>query len=563
MTNETAAAKEEDLNSIPTHGYIYKSPIGPIYIETKGPLLSRVEMEDKSAKRVCTKEKTPLIKEVVKALDAYFNGDIASYGLTFDMAMKPIQREVWAETFKIPYGQTMKCATLAKNIGLSKNVPEVSTALAECPLLVIIPTHRVLMSAGATRANEHALSQLRGLEKEYGEAHPEKLRIVQRCVIKQSTSRLPEPQSEEPHPNLENFSFGPDKENCSWIDDDEEIAASDDDSNGSDYDDDDDFYDIFPDDDDLYNDDDDDDDDDDFYDDDDDDDDDVNLRISEAFRDFFGRDDSKPPANLARVSKDTLLENLREALANGDFKVSAYDAKTHLPVDASFLKDLLSNGAMHSEFLKAVEKALDKHGYSTDDDDDGDDDDGEPSQKLFNPSLVKVLPDKDFAELLISTVPSLQSNESLLKALIDALGQGASRDRLILLSSRWNDMPPKTVESMLSDELILADSFKHIEEKQARGDSLQERALQALNLAKQARMLLAGETSTAAPKKAASKTAKAAPETPEAKSKAAPKTPKAASKAAPKTPKAASKAAPKTPKAASKAASKPEKPSKS
>ncbi len=64
-------------------------------------------------------------------------------------ALTPFQQRVLLECAKIPRGQTVTYAQLAKRIGKPRAARAVGNALAINPLAPLIPCHRVLRSDGA------------------------------------------------------------------------------------------------------------------------------------------------------------------------------------------------------------------------------------------------------------------------------------------------------------------------------------------------------------------------------------------------------------------------------
>lgn len=55
-----------------------------------------------------------------------------------------LQKTVWRELLRIPYGKTLTYSELAQKIGKPKAVRAVASAVAKNPLYVVIPCHRVL-----------------------------------------------------------------------------------------------------------------------------------------------------------------------------------------------------------------------------------------------------------------------------------------------------------------------------------------------------------------------------------------------------------------------------------
>ncbi|MBX9805023.1 MAG: MGMT family protein [Alphaproteobacteria bacterium] len=64
------------------------------------------------------------------------------------MEATDLQRSVWLEMTKIPYGTTLSYEELALRIGNPKAVRAVATAVGENPLSIAIPCHRIILKSG-------------------------------------------------------------------------------------------------------------------------------------------------------------------------------------------------------------------------------------------------------------------------------------------------------------------------------------------------------------------------------------------------------------------------------
>lgn len=89
-------------------------------------------------------EKSPLLLEAKRQLDAYFDGELTDFDLPLNPMGTKHQEKVWAAMRKIPYGQTRTYGELAAEIGSAAQA--VGTACGRNPLPVLIPCHRVLAS---------------------------------------------------------------------------------------------------------------------------------------------------------------------------------------------------------------------------------------------------------------------------------------------------------------------------------------------------------------------------------------------------------------------------------
>ncbi len=74
----------------------------------------------------------------------YLRGVRRAFTVPLDPEGTPFQRKVWAETARIPYGQTVTYAELARRIGRPEATRAVGRALAANPLPILIPCHRVI-----------------------------------------------------------------------------------------------------------------------------------------------------------------------------------------------------------------------------------------------------------------------------------------------------------------------------------------------------------------------------------------------------------------------------------
>jgi methylated-DNA-[protein]-cysteine S-methyltransferase len=90
-----------------------------------------------------------LFADLIRRVQAYFNGNTATFSDRLDLAGKTgFQQLVWATTRLIPYGTTRSYRWVARQIGQPDAARAVGQALAKNPLPVIIPCHRVVASHG-------------------------------------------------------------------------------------------------------------------------------------------------------------------------------------------------------------------------------------------------------------------------------------------------------------------------------------------------------------------------------------------------------------------------------
>ena len=89
------------------------------------------------------------LEEPARQLSAYFAGTLRNFELALAPEGTPFQRAVWNELQRIPYGETISYAELAKRIGNPKAVRAVGLANGSNPIAIVIPCHRVIGATGA------------------------------------------------------------------------------------------------------------------------------------------------------------------------------------------------------------------------------------------------------------------------------------------------------------------------------------------------------------------------------------------------------------------------------
>lgn len=141
-----------------------KSPVGPLTLFADADAIIAVEWGGAP-----DPAPTPLLREAVAQLEAYFSARLTSFELPLRLSGSPFQKAVWALMRQIPYGLTRTYGDLAQALG---NVPRaVGGACGRNPVPIIVPCHRVLgaggrltgYSGGAGVETKQALLRLEGI----------------------------------------------------------------------------------------------------------------------------------------------------------------------------------------------------------------------------------------------------------------------------------------------------------------------------------------------------------------------------------------------------------------
>lgn len=83
-----------------------------------------------------------------EAIDSYL-GEGIELSLPFELCGgTALQRMVWLQLTKIPYGQTISYTDLANKVGFPRAVRAVASACGANPLPLVIPCHRVVAKDG-------------------------------------------------------------------------------------------------------------------------------------------------------------------------------------------------------------------------------------------------------------------------------------------------------------------------------------------------------------------------------------------------------------------------------
>lgn len=90
------------------------------------------------------------LKDEISLLKRYFNGeklDFSKIPVTFLFGTE-MEKMVWKELMRIPYGKTVSYSYLAEKIGIHSAQRFVGNAVGKNPIPVIIPCHRVVRKDG-------------------------------------------------------------------------------------------------------------------------------------------------------------------------------------------------------------------------------------------------------------------------------------------------------------------------------------------------------------------------------------------------------------------------------
>src|SRR5688572_31833539 len=86
-----------------------------------------------------------IILEIGEELDAYFAGELKEFTVPLETPGSELQRAVWGELLKIPYGETRSYGEQARRLGQPPEaVRAVARANGDNRIAIVIPAHRVI-----------------------------------------------------------------------------------------------------------------------------------------------------------------------------------------------------------------------------------------------------------------------------------------------------------------------------------------------------------------------------------------------------------------------------------
>jgi methylated-DNA-[protein]-cysteine S-methyltransferase len=135
---------------------IYESPLGPLTLAA-GPAGVRSVYFPERSPRLGEEAQRPMT-DVADQLDAYFAGERQAFELKLDLRGSALQKLIWEQLLKIPYGATISYGELAGRIdepaypnGLEpyKRARLVGATVGRTPTPILVPCHRVIGADGS------------------------------------------------------------------------------------------------------------------------------------------------------------------------------------------------------------------------------------------------------------------------------------------------------------------------------------------------------------------------------------------------------------------------------
>jgi methylated-DNA-[protein]-cysteine S-methyltransferase len=118
------------------------SPLGPLSLFEEAGFLVALEWG-----QAPEPQKSPLLEEAKKQLDAYFDRHLKVFDLPTNPRGTAFQKSVWKQISRINYGETISYGALAKAINSAPRA--VGGACGGNLIPIIIPCHRIVGGKGS------------------------------------------------------------------------------------------------------------------------------------------------------------------------------------------------------------------------------------------------------------------------------------------------------------------------------------------------------------------------------------------------------------------------------
>lgn len=127
------------------------TPIGTLTLSSNGRALTRLWLTDTDLGDDGTvpSEEDAVLAAARDQLEAYFDMRLRQFDLPLEPQGTEFQRRVWDSLKRIPFGETISYAELARRVDNPKAVRAVGAANGRNPLMIIVPCHRVIGADGS------------------------------------------------------------------------------------------------------------------------------------------------------------------------------------------------------------------------------------------------------------------------------------------------------------------------------------------------------------------------------------------------------------------------------
>jgi len=146
----------------------FDSPLGPVVMVAEDDGLTHVDFVGAKYERPVAPDwiedpQAPALAACRRQLAEYFAGERTQFDLPLAPRGSTFQRRVWQEIARVPYGETITYAELARRSGAPGQARAAGAATGRNPIGVVVPCHRIVGSDGSLTGYAGGLERKRGL----------------------------------------------------------------------------------------------------------------------------------------------------------------------------------------------------------------------------------------------------------------------------------------------------------------------------------------------------------------------------------------------------------------
>lgn len=125
------------------------TPIGRLCLEEKGGALTRMDYAGDAGSSDEREERTPLLAEACRQLEAYFSGRLRVFDLPLRFQGTDFQKAVWRQLCAVPFGEVRSYGGIARLLGKPGAARAVGMACHVNRILIVVPCHRIVGADGS------------------------------------------------------------------------------------------------------------------------------------------------------------------------------------------------------------------------------------------------------------------------------------------------------------------------------------------------------------------------------------------------------------------------------
>ena len=146
----------------------FESPLGPVVAIADEQGITHIDFVGAKYERDIAPDwvedpESPALAACGTQLAEYFAGTRTEFDLPLAPRGSEFQQRVWREIARVPYGETISYAELAKRAGAPGQARAAGAATGRNPVGVVIPCHRIVGSDGSLTGYAGGLDRKRGL----------------------------------------------------------------------------------------------------------------------------------------------------------------------------------------------------------------------------------------------------------------------------------------------------------------------------------------------------------------------------------------------------------------